>query len=390
MRTLILAFAVCTFCCPTNGIGQELLAEPTATSAVAKPDEEAKEDEEKDKDKRKPGEIAVSTVVEALDNPFSITIEPESDRIFLAESGAQRIVEIKDGKIVPTAAEFDAVTYRGYDAGPLSVFCPAENVLLVGHDDASGEGSLTLLKIKPNAEDAAKPEVTRKTITIEKKNSESKLGQFSNIMVKHSIIYVVTHGDEENGWIALAEFQNGKVTSFRPSIPTAKRSSYPGPTCSTVSPGGEYLVVSQMGKEGAAKDSRLVFYTLQGKMLRNFEVDLHDIVALAYSPDRKHLFAIDYNYADPSKGGLYKLIGKGAGKCEAKKLQDVSYATSMAFDSTGNLFITTLGGPPATDGKPIGKLVKIEGLDEKPEEADSESDSDTEPDTESVKEETKS
>jgi hypothetical protein len=54
------------------------------------------------------------------------------------------------------------------------------------------------------------------------------------------------------------------------------------------------------------------------------------------------------------------------------------------------LFITTLGGPPATDGKPIGKLVKIEGLDEKPEGADSESDSDTEPDTESVKEETKS
>jgi hypothetical protein len=125
-------------------------------------------------------------------------------------------------------------------------------------------------------------------------------------------------------------------------------------------------------------------------MLRNFEVDLHDIVALAYSPDRQHLFAIDYNFADPSKGGLYKLIGKGAGKCEAKKLQDVSYATSMAFDSKGNLFIATLGGPPATDGKPIGKLMKIEGLDEKPEETESESDSDTEPDTDSAKEEAKS
>jgi hypothetical protein len=370
MRTLILAFTACAICFPSNGYGQELLTKPSATPAIKKPDDDSKENDE---DKRKLGEIAASTVLEGIDNPFSITIEPESDRIFLAESGAQRIVEIKDGKILPTAADFAAVKYRGYDAGPLSVFCAAENVLLVGHDNAEGEGSLTLLKLKPNAEDPSKPEVTRETIKIEKKNSETKLGQFSNIMVKHSVIYVVTHGDEENGWIALAEFQNEKVKSFRPSIPTAKRSSYPGPTCSAVSPGGEYLVVSQMGKEGEAKDSRLVFYTLQGKMLRNFEVDLHDIVALAYSPNRQHLFAIDYNYADPSKGGLYKLIGKGAEKCEAKKLQDVSYATSMAFDSKGNLFIATLGGPPATDGEPTGKLIKIEGLDETPEDADDES-----------------
>jgi sugar lactone lactonase YvrE len=186
------------------------------------------------------------------------------------------------------------------------------------------------------------------------------------------MVYVVTRGDEENGWIALSEIKKEKLSALTPSIPTAKRTGYAGPTCSTVSPAGEYLVVSQMGKEGEAKDSRLVFYTLQGKLLRNFEVELHDIVSLAYSPNRKHLFAIDYNYADPTKGALYKLIGSGADKCDVKKLQDLAYTTSMVFDSKGTLWITTLGGPPVSDGKPNGKLIKIEGLDDTPVESDSE------------------
>ena len=94
---------------------------------------------------------------------------------------------------------------------------------------------------------------------------------------------------------------------------------------------------------------------------------------MAYSPSRKHLFAIDYNFADPTKGGLYKLIGKGADKCDIKKLQDLPYITSMAFDSKGNLYLTSLGGPPTTDGKPTGKLIKIEGLDDRPVESDKES-----------------
>ena len=372
MRTLTTTIVACSFLLLNQALAQGTVQSGAAATPVA---ETGDKDAKKEESKRKPGEIAVSTVIEGLNNPFSLSVT-ESDRLFVAESGAQRIVEIKDGISVPVAGDFDATKYRGYDAGPLSVFCVADNVLLVGHDNATGEGSLTKLTINPNEKDAD-AKVKRDTVALEKKNSTAKLGQFSNIMLKHSVIYVVTHGDQENGWIAQAEFQNGKISSFRPSIPTAKRTSFPGPTCATVSPGGEYLVASQMGKEDDVKDSRLVFYTLQGKLLRNFEVELNDIVALAYSPSRKHLFAIDYNYADPTKGGLYKLVGKGADKCEIKKLQDLSYATSMAFDSKGNLFVTTLSGPQVTDGKPIGKVLKIEGLDEKPDGADGDSKEDS-------------
>lgn len=330
--------------------------------------------------KCKPGQIVVSTVVEGLDNPFSVAIEQASDRIFVAESGAQRIVEIKDGKAIEIADGFDAQDYLGYKAGPISLCSPAANVLLVGHDSKSAVGSLTMLKFTPNAEDADKTDVKRETVQIATKDGGLKLNTFSNITVKHSVIYVVTRGDEDNGWVAIAEFKDEKVAALRPSIATAKLSNYTGPTCSTVSPGGEYLVISQMGKEGAAKDSRLCFYTLQGKLLHNFEVELHDVVSLAYSPIRKHLFAIDHHFADPSKATLQKLISSGAEKCEAKKLQDLPYATSMAFDSKGDLYVTTLGGPPATDGTAKGKLIKIEGLDDQPIELMSENENESKED----------
>jgi hypothetical protein len=387
MRTLLKMLLVVLLSSAASA--QELLLTPkgespaVVTQVTDATDEGDKKDESKDT-KRKPGEIIVSTVLEGLNNPFAISIEDGSDRIFIAESGAQRVIEVKEGKAIEIAGQFPPSTYRGYQVGPLSLFAAGQSVLLVGHDTEKGIGAITKLVARSNKED--KSEDSKQEAAIEKDKRETieivneggaKLHQFSNLTVKHTTVYVVTHGDEENGWIAISEIQDGKLTTLRPSIPTAKRTSYPGPTCTAVDPGGQYLVVSQMGQENDAKDSRLVFYTLQGKVLNNFEVELRDIVSLAYSPSRKHLFAIDYNFTDPSKGGLYKLIGSDVNKCKVKKLQDLGYATAMQFDSKGTLWITSLGGPPATNGKPNGKLIKIEGLDDIPIEEDSESNDDS-------------
>ena len=387
MKVLVNTFLVLALV-SGSAFAQEILLTPKAGGVVAAvPTQEKASDsksEQKDKPdekKRKPGEIVVTTVVEGLNNPFSVAVEKGTDRIFVAESGARRIVEIKDDKAVEFASDFPKAQFRGYSAGPLSVSCGGESVLLVGHDNESGEGAVTRLKQKPNSDDPSKMEIDRQTVTIDNQGG-AKLGQISNVMLKHTTLYAITHGDKENGWVAVAEIKKEKVESLRPSIATTKRSNYPNPTCATVSPGGEYLVISQMGEKGEAKNSRLVFYTLQGKLLRNFEVELNDVVALAYSPSRKHLFAIDYNFSDPSKGALYKLIGKGADKCDVKKLQDISFVTSMAFDSSGTLWLTSLGGPPVTDGNPTGKLIKIEGLDDIPKSEDDE-DSETETEKES-------
>jgi hypothetical protein len=368
IRLLTAGILVCYLA--TAVMGQEVvmplsgvpMAVPSASPAA---DAQAK-DKQSEKPDAKKLEVEVSTLVDGLKNPFSITIEPESDRIFVAESGAQRIVEIKEAKPVLVAGDFPASKYRGYDVGPLSVFCPKPNMLVAGFDDDNGVGNLALLKLAAEEADAKTSVKARQSVAFKPKENGSKLGQFTSLIAKHSVVYVVTNGDADNGWIALAELQNETVQSFRASIDTAKKSSFPNPTCVTVSPGGEYLVVAQMGKEGEAKDSRLTFYTLQGKIKLNLEVGLHDIVALAYSPNRKHLFAIDYNYADPTKGGLYKLIADGADKCKVKKLQDLSFATSMAFDSKGNLYVTKLGGPAGSENADQGKLLKITGLDQNP------------------------
>lgn len=310
-------------------------------------------------------QIVVRTIVEGLNNPFSLTIEKETNRVYVAESGAGRIVEIKDGQAVELADDFPVTEFRGYAAGPLSVFSAGESVLLVGHDSDAEKGSITRLKEKLRDEDAdaAEPEFDRQTVTID--NSPGpKLRQLSNLLLKHGTVYAVTHGDKKNGWLAVADIRAEEVTSLSPSIATTRDTERTEPSCVTVSPSGAYLLVSQMGQRGPANDSRLVFYTLQGKLLSHFDVELNDIVALAYSPNRKHLFAIDYSFADPDKGALYKLIGNGSDGCTTRKLADISYVTSMAFDASGALWLTSLGGPPSTDGKLNGKVIKIEGLDE--------------------------
>lgn len=322
---------------------------------------------EKKSDGSPTAEVKQTTLLEGLNSPFSICISSVDGRMFVAESGALRIVEIKEGKALPVYSKFSKSKFRGYEVGPLSLHVETGE-MFVGHDDDKGLGNVSILKIPDSDSDNSPEAELKSTTTLAKTDEEAtKLGQFSSLVVKHSVAYVVTNGDEENGWIAMSEMAEGKLKPLRPTIATAVKSSFANPSSVIVSRNGAYILVSQMGSTSEQKDSRLTFYSLQGKLKLNLEVDLHDIVALAYSPNRKHLFALDASLADPTKGGLYKLIGAGQVKCKVKKLADLSYPTSMAFDSSGNLFITQLGGPPGSEEAKNGKVTKFEGLDVMPE-----------------------
>jgi hypothetical protein len=312
--------------------------------------------------------ITSVTVLDSLNNPFSVAVEPQSDVVFVCESGAQQIIKVVDGKPVPVIGDLEPLLFNDFKAGPIGIHFLAKGMLLVGHGASATEGSLSRFTIVANQEKTLQSKDALETVKLQLASDAKPLGLFSSICSKHANVYAVTHGDPENGWIAISEIAKEKLTSFRPLIPTAKKSGYVSPTSMTISPGGEYLVVSQMGTKGTSKDSQLTFYGLQGSLKENYEVELQDIVDIDYSPKRKHLFAIDYCFEDPSKAALYKLIGKGTDGCTAKKLIDIPHAISMAFDSQGSLYVVTLGDvAEVANANPVGKLLKIEGLDEVPE-----------------------
>ncbi len=72
-------------------------------------------------DAPKPAGPAMNVLVEGLDNPSGIAVQPETGVVFVSDSGAARIVKIVDGKIEPVVVEFKTDVYgKGpkYNIGP--------------------------------------------------------------------------------------------------------------------------------------------------------------------------------------------------------------------------------------------------------------------------------
>lgn len=311
----------------------------------------------------------VSVVVEGLKNPFAVAVEPETDDVYVSESGELRIVKIVAGEVVPMVTGFDPVEMDGFEAGPLGLHFVARGNLLVGHGEDQDEGQLSRFEFAGDQTTGKRTKSiyvrqARQTLALELRLAAAPLGLFRSICAQHANLYVVTSGDTKNGWIAMSEFQKEKMASFRPAIATTEASGFLNPTSAIVPPDGGYLIVAGMGEKDASKDSHLAYYSLQGRLLDDFAVELEDLTAIAIGPNQEHLFAIDHCFSDPSRAGLYKLIAAADGSCAVKKMLDIPWAVAMDFDSNGSLYVTTLGGPAnAANASPIGKLLKIDGLD---------------------------
>ena len=77
----------------------------------------------------------VETVLEQLNNPCGVAVQPETGHVYVAESGAGRVVRIVEGKAQPVIVNFPLDVYgKGpqYKIGPLGLAFASKDVLVVG------------------------------------------------------------------------------------------------------------------------------------------------------------------------------------------------------------------------------------------------------------------
>lgn len=316
--------------------------------------------------------VEVKTVVERLNNPCGIAIQPETGHVFVSDSGALRVVRIVEGKAEPVITGFPKDTYgKGpiYDIGPLGLVFIDKNTLAVGGGGKpDGEEMLRVYKIPAAGSapiDATQMHSDPKTLPA--KGEVVGEGNFYGLAKGSQGIFVTCNGDDEKGWISLAKINEGKFTNFERKIATKEATKVDAPVAITISPEG-FLAVGQMGEITLAGDSLLTFYDENGKKLENFKTDLFDITGLAYGPKRGRLFATDFRWLDTDQGGLYKIIAikDNYEKCKPQKIVSLKKPTALAFHPNGDLYITLAGNPVEGTGKPNGKLVMIKGLDAEP------------------------
>ncbi len=298
-------------------------------------------------------------VVGGLNNPCGVAIQPETGVVFVADSGAGRVVQVVDGKAVDVITGFPKDVYGkgpNYDIGPLGLTFLDRDTLVVG-----GGGNIDdkeLLRVyKVDVKGVLKAEDMEASFSLTANETLKAEGNFHGVTSTDSAVYVTCNGDDTKGWVAKATVKDGKVTKFERFIATKEATGVDAPVAATMSPRGQ-LVIGQMGEITVPNDGLLTFYNAKnGKMLRNVEVGLSDITAVAFSPKKKaKIYALDFSWFDTAEGGLFQLIAKKGDEklmIESKKLCGLDKPTAMAFGDDGALYITVIG-----DGD--GQLLKID------------------------------
>lgn len=288
-------------------------------------------------------------IISGLDNPTGVCVQPGTNHVFLAARDGVHRVDATAHKAFPEITGYPTDIYgKGpkYNIGPLGLAFLGKNQIVVG--DGSHVDGQELVQVytvgetpleKPIASDKADT-----TLGPIKEGTDSAKGEgnFYGLAINKKAIFITSNGDDTKGWVLKSELTDGKPGELKPFLTTKVATNVDAPVAITISPKG-YLVVGQMGEMNVAGDSLLTIYNPDSKeLVHNYKTGLHDISGVAYSPTTGKLYVVDFAWTDVAQGGLFELEVKD-GNIVAKKIAAVMKPTALAFDSKGQLFVTSMG-----------------------------------------------
>lgn len=310
------------------------------------------------------------TIVDGLDNPSGVVVA-KGNVIYIASHAG--VLAHKPGKDAKTVTAINAypnptdIYGKGpkYNIGPLGVALLEDGRLVVGDGSRKdGEELVRIYKVgkglpeKPQSEaDAVQ---TLGPITASDLSAKGE-GNFYGVAVGAGGIFVTCNGDDTKGWVSKAALNGKKIGPLTPTIATKVATEVDAPVAITFSPDGA-LVVGQMGEMAVPGDSLLTFYDAKtGKLTAKHETGLNDIAGLAYSPTSGKLYAVDFSWSEPEKGGLYQIEVKGD-SVTTKKVAGLDKPTAITFDTKGNCYVTQFGSAKEGSKSAPGSLVRFKGL----------------------------
>jgi hypothetical protein len=306
-------------------------------------------------------DTAMDELVQNLDRPWSLAVQPETGTMFVSESGAGRVVQIVDGELVQVISGFPREPL-GNDptlcSGPLGLCFLDKNTLVVGQCGLPpAEDQLRVYDLGKKEGDPINVDDAVASFSLPPSDDLDSAGGFLSLAAGERELYAACRGDSAKGWIARTKRNGNQLDLYKRLLSTKELSGVGTPGGLTLSPRG-HLVVGEMGELDAAQDSHLCFYRPEpSALLMKLPVGLYDLAGLAYSEKTGQLYAVDVAWKDAGKGGLYRIVAtRSAMKiaAQAERIAPLPRPTALAFDAQGGLCVTLLGEAPGQ-----GKLVRF-------------------------------
>jgi DNA-binding beta-propeller fold protein YncE len=360
---------------------------PEEKKEESKPEDkpaEQKADEKKPEDKKPEGQPAggpeAVTLVTNLENPTGLAIHGKTGHVFVASKfGVYRYDPKAHGVTLEISGYPTDVYGKGpkYDLGPLGLDFLGDDTLVVGDGSRpDGEEVVRTYKIADAPAQTPVPEGNAlKTYGPIKEGQDTAIGEkttkpegnFYDVAVGPTGIFVSSNGDDTKGWILKIGVQDGKpADTLVPTIPTKRDVQVDAPVPLEFNADKSELYVGQMGEVNVPNDGLLLVYDPNnGELKKQYQLGLSDPAGLAFSPKTKKLYVTDFAWAKPEEAGLFEVTLEGD-KATTKKILQLDKPTSIAFDKDGKLYLTVIGtadpNAKTKDGEPLspGKLLVID------------------------------
>jgi len=310
-----------------------------------------------------------------LENPCAIAVQPVTGDLFVADSARGRVLRGdasgKPGSIVidgfPTETFGDGPTYN---IGPVGLAFLDEHTLVVGGGGRPyGQETVGVYTVPPRGTKIRADEVKLRLGPLAASEiTASGEGDFHGIATTATAVFVASNGDDTKGWILRSAIRGGVPAPLSPWIKSKPATETDSPSALAIDPTGR-LAVALMGELGAAPDSQIAFFDVtDGRLLDSAVTGLYDVVGLAYSPRTGSLYAADFSWHDPSRGGVFRLdLLTDAGSLRVDPVRIGSFdrgvdkPSALAFGRDGALYVTMFGTAAEGLDARAGKVLKFDG-----------------------------
>ncbi|MEL6109933.1 MAG: hypothetical protein AAFU85_28310 [Planctomycetota bacterium] len=302
-------------------------------------------------------------IAEDLHTPAALAIQPETGHVFVSTRAGVLRCDPKTGESTTEIAGSPTDSYgRGpvYQFGPLGLCFVDPSTLIVG-EGGKPDGEDTLVFFRVGRDSLESPmkwgEHFRGVGPIRRGDlSHRGEGNFSSVCIQGETGFTCSHGDDTKGWVSRFEL-TGSGETLEPFSRLKPQTNRDGPS-GLVEYQGK-LLISQTGELDERPDSILAIVDpASGAVERVIETGLLDISSIALGPDGQTVYAVDFAWAEPERGGLFSFQLTDSTPRLTRHATMVR-PTAVTFSDRGDIFVCCVEGQgEESDAPAAGKLYR--------------------------------
>lgn len=320
-------------------------------------------------------EWIVKPLASDLAAPRAAAIQPETQHIFVADTGRGRILRVVDGQVSEVVVGMAPGGTTSAQAPTSLLFLDAQRLLIGCAAPSSSQTGLFVVQLPALGASPLAFDATR-ALQVAWEKVVSPPGSWSHLtLLSRQTVLAVgpASSKESSGQLARMEINSLDQNAFSP---IGRFLTIADPQCLTIAPRGEIVVghreADTTTQAESDETSRLtIFRATDLQPLLQLPCGLRHLTGLVYSPegstpDGPLLYALDAGaFATDSTsdtGGLYRLDAKLDGGKQTifpVKLLPLHFPTSITRGPDQSLLVTTLGPLNADPAKPSGQLLEI-------------------------------